>query len=266
MFTFLCILWQMGLMKLNLEEFTSIKNKLIDFVIDFEQTERRIFFLNNAYLLNFHEELEQQRYLQYENEYLIKAIAMDVDGKTEEEVKTFLEGCRKEFEAHIHHFQRQYQTALEYEKQIVNYVKEDIEQNDQEFISYCSIHHPLVKAYSTELERTIYSSLSMLYRTGNITGFKNVMKECSGSFTSPEISSDDYEKIAQLYQETIEHLNSIKQQRDTIFPLNKADIFNKEELITRELMDLREKNYQDREMNKSIQADFKLHFSFEFSL
>ncbi len=266
MFTFSGILCQMELRNLKLEEFTAIKNELVELVIDFEQTERRIVFLNYAYFLNFHDELEQQRYLQYENEYLIKAIAMAADGKTEAEIKEFLEQCRKEFEANIHNFERQYQSAQEWDKQLENYSKEDMEQNDQEFIEYCSTHHPLVKAYSSDLERTIYSSLIMLYRTGNVVGFKNLMKECRSNFTSSEISSEDYEKIAVFYKESIEHFNSIKEKRNMTFPLNKADIFNKEELTTRELMYLREKNYQARDMNKSLQADFKLHFSFEFSL
>lgn len=251
---------------MNLEEFSAIQNKVISLVIDFEQTERRINFLNNVYNLKFYNELEQQRYLQYENEYLIKAIAMGAEGKTEAEVQAFLRKCKMEFALLIDKFQKQAQFAQNMEEQLENYTKEDLEQTDASFMEYCSKYHPLVKAQSTPLDRSIYSSLIMLYRSGNIVGFKNVLKECSSNLIATSFSEEEYDKVARLYQETIEYLNSIKQNRKMEFPLTKEDIFNKEELMTRELIYLREKNYQAREMNKSLQADFKLQFPFEFSL
>ncbi|MDE7214015.1 MAG: hypothetical protein K2N42_05500, partial [Anaeroplasmataceae bacterium] len=182
------------------------------------------------------------------------------------EVKVFLNQCQNEFLTRMNQFQKGYQQALEMEKAKKNYTQEDSEQMDQDFMGYCSTHHPLVKAHSSEFERTIYSSLIMLYRTGNISGFKKLFKECMPNFSSPEVSKEEYDKIAGLYKDTIEHLNSLKEKRNMVFPLNKEDIMNKEELITRELMMLREKNYQAREMNQVLQADFKSHFSFEFSL
>ncbi|MCM1130842.1 MAG: hypothetical protein NC310_03725 [Roseburia sp.] len=256
----------MELVVMTSEKFSEIKNELINVVVEFEQTERKIQFLNSTYLLEFYNELEQQRYLQYENEYLIKAIAMSSDGKTEAEIKEFLEQCRKEFDGQMQNFYRQHQLAKELEHQISMFTKEDIESLDLEFIEYCSLHHPLVNLYATIIEKNLYSTLISLYRLGNITGYKNFIKEFSSSFTTVEIPVEEYEKVVKIYQETILHLKNAIQQKKQEFPLNKEDIFYKEELLTRELMYLREKNYKAREMNKSLQKDFKLHFTFEFSL
>lgn len=251
---------------MTFEKFSEIKNELINVVLEFEQTERKIRFLNSSYFLEFYSELEQQRYLQYENDFLIKAIAMSSDGKPEVVIKAFLDQCKKEFETQMQNFYRQHQLAKEMEHQISMLNKEDIERLDSEFKEYCSLHHPLVNVYATIIEKNLYSTLVSLYRLGNISGYKNFIKEFSSSFTTVEIPVEEYEDVAKIYQDTILHLKDVLQQKKQEFPLNKEDIFYKEELLTRELMYLREKNYQAREMNKSLQEDFKLHFTFEFSL
>lgn len=248
------------------EEFNGIQNELINQVINFEQTERSINFLNSLYILRFYQELEQQRYLLFENEYLVKSIAMDADGKTVEEVKAFLEKSKNDFSLYIERFHKQYELAKEMESQLEKYTKEDLEKNDASFIEYCTYFHPLVKTNLNSIDSSIYSSLIMLYRMGNIAGFKNVMKECKDNLHPALFKEENYDEVSKLYKESIEYLNSIKEKKMKEFPLNKKDIFNNEDLITRELIYLREKNYKIKEMNQSLQADFKLHFSFEFSL
>lgn len=251
---------------MNLDVFNQTKQELIQLIIEFEATERKINVLNNTYHLHFHKELEQQRYLQYENDYIVKAIAMKADGKTEEEVKSFLEECRKEFSLNIQAFYRQYQLALEMEKQSKTYTKEDLEKVDQDFKMYCSIHHPLVKAHSTTMERNIYASLIALYRAGNVVGFKNLLKEMEPSFTSPEIEETEIENLISLYKDSIEHLKEILAKSKEVFPITKENIFFNDQLLTREEMYLREKNYKAREINKALEKDFKSQFTFEFSL
>ncbi|MDE6655520.1 MAG: hypothetical protein K2J85_00845, partial [Anaeroplasmataceae bacterium] len=248
------------------EEFMKIKNELIELVIEFEQTERKINLLSNAYMLEFYEELQQQRYLLSENDYLIKAIAMKNDGKSKEEIKAFLEDCRKQFSANMQGFYTQYRMAQELGKKASNLSENDMNNMDEAFIEYCSVHHPLIKAHSTPEDRSFYSTLIMLYRMGNVMGFKKFLKECKFKYSSHEITEEEYNNIAKLYLESIDNLKEISQKKKQEFPLNKEDIFYKEELLTRELMYLREKNYKAREMNKALQADFKLHFSFEFTL
>lgn len=249
-----------------LEEFLEIKRELVDLVIDFEQTERKISILNNIYILEFFEDLEQQRYIQCENNYLTQAIAMTKDGKSDTEVQAFLEQCRQEFSEFMKDFYRQHNAAKDMQKDISKYAKDDFEKIDQEFKEYCMVHHPLVKAHYSEMERNIYSMLIMLYRLGNTTAFRKMLHESSSSFTSPEVKPEEFETISKLYEETIQHLKSLKEHRNEVFPLNIEDIFYKEELLTREQISLRERNYQYREINKALHADFKLHFSFEFNL
>ena len=246
--------------------FEQTKQELISLVIEFEKTERKIHFLNNVYYLQFYTELEQQRYLQCENDYLVKAIALKSEGKTIEEVKNFLEQCRKEFSTQIQSFYRQHQTALEMERLSKSYKKEDLDKVDEEFEWYCANYHPLVKAHSTEAERNVYVSLVALYRVGNVMGAKNFLKESRSLFTSTEVLENEKEKLIQLYQESISHLKEMISKAKDSFPLNKENIFYDENLLTREEIYLREKNYTSRDMNKALQEDFKQHFSFEFTL
>ena len=251
---------------MSLDNFNEIKQKLIELVIQFETTERKINVLNNTYFLQFFSELEQQRYLQYENDYLVKAIAMKADGKTEEEVRSFLDQCKKEFSSHMQSFYRQHKLALEMENQSKTYTKEDLEKVDQDFKQYCSIYHPLVKAHSNEIERNMYASLITLYRAGNVVGFKNLMKEIQPMFTSPAVEENEKESLVKLYKESILHLKELLAKSKDAFPINKENIFFNDQLLTREEIYLREKNYKAREMNKALQEDFKLQFAFNFSL
>ena len=226
---------------MTFEEFSEIKNELINVVLEFEQTERKIRFLNSTYLLEYYNELEQQRYLQYENDFLIKAIAMSSEGKPEVVIKAFLDQCKKEFDAQMQNFYRQHQLAKEMEHQISTLDKGDIEKLDAEFMEYCSLHHPFVNVYATGMEKSLYSTLISLYRLGNITGYKNFIKEFGSSFKAVEIPVEKYETVAKISQDTIQRLKNVLQKKQQEFPLNKEDIFYKEELLTRELMYLREK-------------------------
>lgn len=248
------------------DEFLKLKQELINKVIEFEGLERKISLLSQSYSIEFHQELEQQRYLQYENDYLIKAIAMHADGKTEEEVKEFLNQCKKEFSSHMQGFYQQYRLALDMERICSKYTQLDFESVDQEFIQYCSQYHPLIKAYSTEDERKVYQALITIYRLGNLEGFRNLLKESEHVFSSTEVSADEYESIAKIYKESLEQMDGVIQKLTSPFPLNKEQMFYDDALITREHIYLREKNYQNKEMNQSLQRDFELSFSFPFTL
>lgn len=251
-------------MDLNLFEQT--KQELINLVIEFEKTERKKSILNNLYYLHFFKELEQQRYLQYENDYLIKAIAMKSDGKEENEVKEFLEQCRKEFSSNMQAFYRQYQIAQQFERFSKNYTKEDFEKNDEKYEWYCANYHPLIKVHCTASEQVLYSSLNFLYRLGNITGVNNLLEENQKTLSSTEVLDSEKENLLQIYQKTISDIKETLSKTKDDFPLNKENVFFDDNLLTREEIYLREKNYQVREMNKAIQKDFQQHFSFEFTL
>ena len=72
------------------EEFLSLKEELTNVVVEYEVLKRKSSFLNNSYILQFKEELEKQRYLLYENEYLSKAIAKQGEKENLEDIKKYL--------------------------------------------------------------------------------------------------------------------------------------------------------------------------------
>lgn len=252
---------------MDLGLFEQTKQELINLIIEFENTERKISILNNLYYLRFFKELEQQRYLQYENDYLIKAIAMKSDGKAENEIKEFLEQGKKEFSSKMQAFYRQYQTAQQME-QFSNkkYTKGDFEKTDEKFEWYCANHHPFIKAQCTDFEKVLYSSLIFSYRLGNIAGVNKLLEENQESLSPTEVLESEKESLIQIYQKTIFDIKEMLSKTKEVFPLNKENIFYDDSLLTREEIYLREKNYQAREMNKAIHQDFQQHFSFEFTL
>lgn len=251
---------------MTLEEFNNLKNELINEVIKFEQTERKINILNNLYLIQFSDILEQERYLLFENDCLIKAIAKISDGNSLEEVKEFLDNKKIEFNSIIGSFRMQTKLALETEQISSKFKKEDLEKVENEIIDYCNYYHPFVNILSDEHQKSLYGTLIMLYRLGNVSGFKNYMKEIKSFLNVVDIKENEFDEVSKKYIETINKLKLIHEEKKNAFPLNKEEIFFKEELLTREEMYLREKNYQARDINKALQEDFKLHFSFDFSL
>lgn len=251
---------------MTIEEFNNIRNELIKEVIIFEQTERKISILNNLYLMQFSDILEQERYLLFENDCLIKSIAKLKDGSTIDEVKSFLDGKRTEFDSIINSFRMQCKTALETEEISSKFSKNDLEKVENQMIDYCNSYHPFVNIFGDVRQNGLYGTLIMLYRLGNVTGFNNFLKEIEPLLAKADIKPNDYERTAKIYKDTINRLRLIHNEKIKAFPLNKEEIFYKEELMTREEMYLREKNYQARDINKALQNDFKLNFPFEFSI
>ncbi len=251
---------------MTLDEFNNLKKELIDEVIIFEQTERKISILNNLYLIQFSDILEQERYLLYENDCLIKAIAKKSDGDSLEDIKKFLDDKKLEFNSIISSFRMQCKLALETEQISSKFKKEDLEKIEDEIINYCNYYHPFVNLLADEQQKSIYGTLIMLYRLGNVSGFKNYMKEIKPLLNVVDIKENEFDEVSKKYIETINKLKLIHKEKNSAFPLTKEEIFFKEDLLTREEMYLREKNYQARDINKALQEDFKLHFSFNFSL
>lgn len=252
--------------RMNREEFLSLRQNLLDIVIEYEVLQRKAYFIENSYILEFYVDLEQQRYVQHENDYMIKAIALHTEGKSDFEVQAFLDTCKVEFQGIMNSFQRRYTLAKELEQRCKNYDSEDIVNLDRDFIAYCSKYHPLVKAHSSEQEHNLYNLLISMYRIGNIQGFKSVLEENKSILKDDVIKEEEIDKIAVLYQESLQQLKAVLEKQKNSFPLNKEYLFKDSMNLAKESVRLREENAGDREINKTLQKDFKENFSFQFEL
>ncbi len=248
------------------EEFILIRDELTKVVINFEILQRKIHFLKCSYFIEYNEELEQELYLKYENQYLSQAIIKKADGESLESIAEYLESCQKEFDIIVRNFQNKYKNYQEMAKRLDHYTATDMEKLDQEFADYCSLYHPVIKAHSTPLESNIYSTLASLYRTGNVVGFRNVLLESKDSFTSTAVALEEYDVIASFYKESLENLKALTIKCGKEFPLDRENIFIDEAAHIREQTRLRENNYKLREANISLHNDFKLNFEKDFSL
>ncbi|MDE5566006.1 MAG: hypothetical protein K2I77_03360, partial [Anaeroplasmataceae bacterium] len=232
-------------------------------VLDYEVTQRKIYFLKNSYMVEFFKNLEEKLYLEYENKYMVEAIAK----KDEiESIETLLEENKKSFETILNGFHKEIESAKDLERRCRNYTIKDMENLDQEFMDFCILYHPVLKGHSTMSERSAFSSLCMVYRMGNIAGFRNLLNETKDLFSVPVITEEEYEPLAKLYQESYQNLSSLLTKQKNEFPLNRESLFQSSEEITKEYGLLRQSNYDLRQMNKAIHQDFTSHFNIDFTL
>lgn len=245
------------------EEFLAIKDNLTKLVLDYEVTQRKIYFLTNSYKVEFFEILEEKLYLEYENKYMVEAIAKkdEIDS-----IEALLEENKKSFETVLKGFNNEIESAKDLERRCRNYTIKDMEKLDQEFMDFCIQYHPVLKGRSSMNERSAFSSICMVYRMGNIAGFRNLLNETKNLFTSPVITEEEYEPLAKIYQESYQNLTSLMAKQKNEFPLNRESLFQSSEEITKEYGLLRQSNYNLREMNKAIHQDFINHFNIDFEL
>ncbi len=248
------------------DEFLVIREKLVEVVLEYEMLQRKIKFLRDSYFLEFEEILLQRLYLEYENQYMLAAIAKHTEGMAKEDVEVFLNQSKEEFKAVLGEFQQQIADAKELEKRCKGYTQADLEQLDKDYMQYCALYHPYIKYHTTMNERNAYQALTMLYRMGNIAGFRNLLKEYQPSFTSTDIKEDEFDEIAAFYEKTYENLHSVIEEQKNQEPLCRESIFYDENLMTAEYGNLREWVYSQKEMNKEIHKDFSSHFDFVFEL
>lgn len=248
------------------KEFLAIRDKLTTVVLEYETMQRKIYFLNNSYYIAFKDLLEQRLYLEYENKYLLEAITKKKENMNGEQIKELLEQNRIQFNSILESFHKKMSTASELEQRCRHYQAADIENLDQEFMDFCMLYHPVIKAHSTVAERNAYSALSMVYRMGNIAGYHNLLEEFKDTFTSTSVLDEEYDTIARLYEESYRNLVALIDKQKNEFPLNKEAIFVDEAAMTNEYAALREKTAQLRDMNKQIHKDFILNYKFDFEL
>lgn len=251
---------------MNKEEFLELKENLTNVVIEYELLQRKATFLNNSYLLEFHDELSAQRYLHYENQYLTSAIVMKNDGKSDAEIKEFLDNCQKEFKNIINNFEFQYRTAKELEKKCSKYTLADMQALDFEMIDYIKLYHPVIKFHSTNNEKNIYNMLINMYRFGNISGFRTLLNNNKDNLKAATISEEDYDSAAHYYNLSLKNISSLLYKLKNEFPLNNEELFKDEKKLNDENFILRQKNNELRTINKKIHKDFVINFNFDFEL
>lgn len=251
---------------MNLEEFNLKKESLVEHIIFFEQLQRKINLLNTTYKLEFHKEIEEQMKLNFENDALLQGISMKASGKSNDEIQSVLDQIKNAYFEQQRKLYQQYNSAKALEKQCSKYTPKDMETLDETFKTYCTKYHPLVHLKATEAERGFYPLLITVYRMGNLEGFKNLLKENESLLTEFVILSEEYDAYAKEYLSTIQNLREMVSKLQQEFPLNKEEMFYKEESLIREQMELREKIYQTKDMNKALHKDFILNFEFDFKL
>ena len=251
---------------MNLDEFNLKKETLIEYIIHFEQLQRKVNLLKTSYILEFHKELEEDIKLNIENDALLQAIAMKTGGKKDEDIHGFLEQKKTKFYDQQRIFYQQYNSAKSIEKQCSKYTPKDMEVLDDTFKAYCTKYHPLVHIKATENERNLYPLLITVYRMGNLQGFNSLLKENESLLTEVEILESEFDSYANEYLKSIQDFREMISKLKQEFPLNKEEMFYKEDALIREQMELREKIYQLRDMNKALHKDFLLQFSFDFKI
>lgn len=248
------------------EEFLNLKDELTKVVLDYEVLQKKIYFLQQSYFIEFSEELEQELYIKIENDAMIGAIALMSEGKTESEIATFLEEKKKFLTQEVSALSLRVKNAEDMAKRCSHYTPTDMQSLDEEFKNYCVFYHPVIKAHSTENERTLYNTLITMYRIGNLSGFRGLLTENKDVFTSTAVLEEEYDSIAKFYQQSITNLSNLIGRALQSFPLNKEAVLISEEGNTREHGLLREKNYNLREINRELHKDFEHHFHYDFQI
>ncbi|MDE6583862.1 MAG: hypothetical protein K2K15_00515, partial [Anaeroplasmataceae bacterium] len=105
-----------------------------------------------------------------------------------------------------------------------------------------------------------------MYRIGNIQGFKSVLEENKSILKDDVVKEEELDKVASLYRESLQQLKGVLEKQKNSFPLNKEFLFTDPMNLAKESVRLREENAGDREINKTLQKDFKENFSFSFEL
>ena len=248
------------------DEFIKIQQNLTHIIMEYEFLQRKGNVIGNSYLLEFYELLEQQKYLEYENKYLTQALMMKAEEKPISEIEEFLNSSKQEFNGIMNFFYKQYATAKELAQRMEHYNAKDIESLDSTFQTYCKLYHPMIKGKVTDGERNLYDILIHLYRLGNVEGFTSFLEENKSMLSPVSFQEEEYASVAKIYEQSIQELSlTIKKQKES-FPFNREDLFQDPTSITQEHIKLRESNYNLREMNRSLQKDFQLHFTSTFEL
>lgn len=248
------------------ENFLRLKEELTELVVEYEILQRKSYFIQQSYLIEFHEALEEEFYLKMENDVLINAIKMSVDGASDHQIEEYLKTAKEETEAKHQTFQKNYQQALDTEKRCRHYTPEDMKALDELFASYCVENHPMIKANCTDAERAVYNTLIMTYRMGNIEGVHAILKEAESIFEPALVEEKEYDLVGAFYHDCIVRLKNLLNQCKNTFPLNKSNIVDSYDGATQEHGILRESNYNLRKINQNLHKDYQMKFEKDWNI
>lgn len=255
-----------GIVQMTKEQFLELKEQLKNTIIEYEQLQRTSNFIKQAYLIQFSQELEEETYLNEENKVMMAAIKMKADQQTNQQIEEYLSQAKKEMKVKNDQFHTNLALAKDMEKRCSHYNPIDMQKLDQEYAEYCSVYHPIMKAHSTDMEKSIYNTLSMLYRMGNLQGFRGFLQENKDLLTSAPILEEDYDSLAVFYRMSIDNLSALIEKNKNSFPLTHTKYVSTYDDITAHIGQLREKLYQLKEMNQALHQDFKVQFSMDYNI
>lgn len=246
------------------EDFLSLKNKLVNIAVEFERLQRKSNFLKQTYLLELSDEIKREFNYRSENDIMLIAIKGKKDGLTLKDINRAIAQGKSDLAVKNKNFEMQLASAVALSERCQKYSKEDMEQLDYDFASFCSEFHPVIMAKSSDYERNIYAALAEFYRNGRVEDFYNLLNENKANLVISIPNEDSYDGLSYFYNESIENLNNLVEKMKNSFPLNIEEEFASYDSITALIGNKREEVYDLREMNKALKLDYYNVFGKEF--
>ena len=246
------------------EEFLSLKDNLINTVIEFERLQRKSNFLRQTYLLELSDQIKSEFTYRSENEIMLKSIKLKKDGSSIAEIEKMIAKGKADLNSKNKNFEKQLASAVELSERCKGYSISDMEKMDADFADFCSDFHPTIMAKASENLRNIYSILANLYRNGMIKEFYSFLEESKEQLIIYLPYESSFEGLSYFYNESIANLKRLIEKMKNSFPLNIEKSFESYDSMTTLIGNKREEVYTLREMNKAIRLDYFETFNKEF--
>lgn len=251
---------------MNYNEFLEMKSEFASYIYRYEYF-LKCGTINDCYYTNFFSSMVNEiRRVDVENNVMISVIKMKNEGKSDEEIKEYLNKSKEAFKNEKDRMELKNKLAKEVVLNTDKLSNEDKKNFEEIFLDYVRKNHPVVKCLVSDEEEKLFHVLDKLYKENNYTGFKEILDMNKNLFKDAEYKEEDYNKISGYYYDMKKRINQDYMKKQQSYPYNKQETLKNDISVAREMGDLKARLNEFKAANKNIHKDYINIFENDFSI
>ena len=250
---------------MNRQEFDELRSEFAEYIYRYEYF-LKCGYLNDLYYnKTFAAELDRTSALEFENSAINTAITEKQANGDQFILEEFLKAVSKQRGVIDGNIQNKHRHANEVINHVEALTKDQKKAFEEEYLRVIKVFHPVVRVYSTELERKVFDTLRTFYFENNIDGFIEYLTNNKSAFKDIDYKPEMYNVVSGFYYENQKRINEDFAKKQQAYPYNKNEALKDEIGMARENGDIRARYTKLFRDNQTLKNNYKALFNEDFA-
>lgn len=250
---------------MNREEFDELRSEFAEYIYRYEYF-LKVGFINDAYYTKtFHEELEPNALLEFENSIIFAALK-EKEANKDFDVTGFLNAEKENKKVFLNNIKEKNKRTIALVEKLDKMTSEEKKNIEIKYLDIVKKYHPVVRVFVSEEEKIIYNKLREFYNNNEMGAFDEILSLNVNVFQPIDYKPEMYNNVSGFFYDNQKRINADYSKKSKEYPFNIGEALKDEITIAREKGDLKAKHTELLRSNQDLKKHYKELFGNDFSL